>query len=169
MDISHFVQEFPEEVREDVEGLLLLGAISETVEFCGHEFTLRTIRIREELAAANAAKPYRESIKEAQAVMTAEIGMALEVVDGDESFCPQAGPSLDRFAEARFNYVSSNWYWPTIEFLYSEFAKLKNRQVAAIRAMQDFQTRSLRPSSPSVSSLIGQGISSEQTDSETLS
>jgi hypothetical protein len=123
---------------QDVEGLIHLGALWTDVEFCGHEFTLRTLRVGEEFAAAAAVpESVRGTLKEAHAFATAEVALALEIVDGDDSFCPQAGPDEEAYAKARFNYVKKRWFWPTLDFLYTEYAKLKDRQLDAIRAMQD--------------------------------
>jgi hypothetical protein len=160
--------DFDPQVAADVEGLIHLGALSTTVEFCGHEFTLRTLRVGEEFAAAAAVpESVRGTLKEAHAFATAQVALALEVVDGDDSFCPQAGPDEDAYAKARFNYVKKRWFWPTLDFLYAEYAKLLDRQLDAIRAMQDLSGRNLRTPWPSADSLSVPGISSDETASET--
>jgi hypothetical protein len=154
-------EDFDPQVQQDVEGLIHLGALSNTVEFCGHEFTFRTLRIGEEIAAAAAIpETVRGTLKEAHAYATATIGLSLEIVDGDDAFCPQAGPDEDAYAKARYNYVKKRWYWPTVDFLYSEYTKLLERQLDAIRAMQDLSQRGLRTFSPSADSLIARDISS---------
>lgn len=149
--------EFPPDVRKDVEGLIHLGSLSSDVEFCGHTFGLRTLRISEELAAAKVAELYKGTLKEAHALMTAEIGLALTYVDSDESFCPQATPDEQAFARARFHYMGK-WHWPTIDFLYGEYVQIKERQINAIRQVQDLSPRSRRTSSPSPDSLIAPAI-----------
>lgn len=131
---------FPEEVSEIVDGLLWLGYLDDTIEFCGHEFVIRTLRLEEEMLAGLLAKEYAGTISEAKAFITAQISLALVSVDGDENFCPPIGPNTKDHARARFNYVAKNWYDPTIAFLYTKYAALVERQADAIREM-DFLSR----------------------------
>lgn len=156
---------FPDEVREDVEGLTYLGYLTADLEFCGHNVTLRTLRAAEEIAAGVAVQPYRNTLKEPEAWAQAIVGLALTQVDGDEDFCPPVGPDLDAFARARYRYCGK-WFWPTIDYFYQGYGKLLARQLEAVRAMQDFSTRSLHPLSPSRGSLIVPGTFSEETVSE---
>lgn len=161
--VSNPLEEFPSQVRADVEGLIYLGAISDEVEFCGHSFGLRTLRAGEEMAAALAADPFMKTAKAAEAWASAFAGLALTHVDGDDEFCPQAGPDKKAFARARFAYITDNWFQPTIDHLFACYARLLDRQVEAVRAMQDLSARSLHTSSPSADFLREPGISAEQT------
>lgn len=145
-EVVNDLAEFPPEVRLNVEGLLYLGELTDSVTFCGHHFTLRTLRTHEELAAAHACQEYTSSIKAPDAWIAAQVGLALVAVDGDDAFCPPAGPSDAVFAKARFQYITENWYWPTIHYLYQFYVTLQEKQLAAYRAMQDLSPRS-RPSS----------------------
>jgi hypothetical protein len=45
------IEDFPPEIREDVEGLLWLGYLEDSFDFCGHQFVIRTLRGDEELLA----------------------------------------------------------------------------------------------------------------------
>jgi hypothetical protein len=159
--------EFDPDVRTDVEGLMHLGYLSADVTFCGHHFGLRTLRVAEELAAGKVSEPFRDTIKEPHALISATVGLSLLHVDGDETFCPKAGPDQVAFAKARFQYVSDNWFWPTVDFLYGEYTKLLERQIEAVRAMQDFSGRSLSTRMPSPGSSTEQGTFSAPMSSET--
>lgn len=161
-EIKNDLAEFPPQVRIDVEGLIHLGELSDHFEFCGHTFTLRTLRIHEDLAAAQAIQPYRDTLKEPDAWMTAQVGLALTEVDGDNEFCPPAGPDTAQFARARFNYVTKNWYWPTVNFLFNCYTTLLDRQLEAIRVMQDLSNRSHPISTPSVDSFSELGTLNEE-------
>lgn len=134
---------FPEEVQRDVEGLTWLGHLSEDYEFCGHHITLRTLRGDEELAAGKVAAEYAGTAAEAKAYAWAHVGLALTQVDGDDNFCPPAGPDREAFARARFRWVSSRWFWPTCEYWFSQYVDLMRRQIKAYQAMQDLSQRSL--------------------------
>lgn len=148
-EVKDELAEFPPEVREDVNGLIYLGELTDSFEFCGHTFTLRTLRAGEEFAAAQAISEYRDTLKEPDAWVTAQIGLALVAIDGDDEFCPPAGPNPAAFAKARFNYVTKNWYWPTIHFLYQCYTVLLTRQLEAMRSMQDLSPRGQPIFSPS--------------------
>jgi len=128
---------FPDEVAEDVDGLLWLGFLEDSFEFCGHDFVIRTLRLEEEMVAGLAAKDFKETISQAKAWVAAQVGMALVSVDGDENFCPQAGPNKKDFARARFQYVSRNWYEPTINYIYVKYVELLDRQEAVLREMEN--------------------------------
>lgn len=132
---------FPEEVIEDVDGLLWLGYLDAEVEFCGHDFVIRTLRLEEEMLASLMTKEYSNSMAETKAFITAQVALALVSVDGDEDFCPAAGPNKKDYARARFNYVASNWYEPTVAFIYTKYAELLERQSVVLKEM-DFLSRS---------------------------
>lgn len=131
------IDSFPEGVADDVDGLLWLGFLEESVEFCGHEFVIRTLRLEDEMVAGLAAKDYKDSVSQAKAWIAAQVGMALVSVDGDENFCPQAGPNKKDFARARFQYVTHNWYEPTINYLYVKYVELLERQEEVLKEMEN--------------------------------
>lgn len=162
VEADELADQFDPEVQADVDGLIHLGALFDEVEFCGHTFGIRTLRLGEELAASKVVEPFRNTLKEGEAWASAQVALALTSVDGDENFCPQAGPNQDAYARARFQYLGKNWFWPTVEYIYANFARLQDRQVAAIRAYQDLSQRDRPTSWPSVDSLIAQGISDDE-------
>jgi hypothetical protein len=150
---------FPEDVIEEVEGLLWLGYLEETVDFCGHEFVIRTLRLEEEILAGLITKDYIETLAQAKAWVAAQIGLALVSVDGDPDFCPQAGPNKKDYARARFHYVSSNWFEPTINYLYVKYTGLIERQLAAIQEMENLSQGSRITFMASPDSLTDRGDS----------
>lgn len=128
---------FPEEVVDDVDGLLWLGYLEDSFDFCGHNFVIRTLKLEDEMVAGLAAKDYEDSISQAKAWVAAQVGMALVAIDGDESFCPQAGPDKKNFARARFQYVTRNWYEPTINYIYARYVELLERQMMVLSEMEN--------------------------------
>lgn len=154
-------EELDPRVRQDVEGVLYLGYLTSEVEFCGHSFGLRTLTTTEEILAGEVVQPYRNTIKEPEAFVIAQIGLALTHVDGDEEFCPAIGPNKMQHAKARFQYTGK-WHWPTNQYLYTEYTKLLGRQIEAVRALQDLSSRSQRTSSPSLDFSTGLGTSNDE-------
>lgn len=128
---------FPDEVTDDVDGLLWLGFLEDSFEFCGHEFVIRTLRLEDEIIAGYVTKDYKDSISQAKAWVAAQVGMALVSVDGNENFCPQIGPNKKDFARGRFQYVTKNWYEPTINYIYIKYVELVERQEAVLREMEN--------------------------------
>lgn len=156
---------FPPEAQKSVEGLVWLGYLERTFTFCGHRFTLHTLQGEDDLYTGLLAKEYQETLSQAKAWAYANVAMALKAVDGDENFCPAIGPDPEAHARAKFNYVR-RWHWPTIEYIYEQFAFLVREQIEAIRAVQDLSNRSLKPSTPSLDSLTEPGDSSESISTE---
>lgn len=158
---------FSDRVRTPVEGLVYLGQIQETVEFCGHTFELRTLQPQHRFAISVAVQPYRDTLSEADAYQAAHVAMAVVTVDGQD-YCPPIGPNLNSHVEARLKYVGKNWYGPTIAFLWSEYIKLEQKAVEAIQEL-DRLSKGSQPMNlpPWLDSLIEQGRSSEQTNSDT--
>jgi hypothetical protein len=129
--------EFPEEVMEDVDGLLWLGYLEDVIHYCGHEFVIRTLRSEEQLLAAYVTKDYANTLGQAKAWMAAHVGLALVSVDGNEHFCDQAGFNKKDFARARFNYITSKWFEPTINKIYDSYAQLLERQAIVLEEMEN--------------------------------
>lgn len=134
---SNDVDRFPDEINEDVDGLIWLGYLEDTVDYCGHEFVLRTIRSEEQLLAALVTKEYTETLGQAKAWVAAHVGLSLVAIDGDEDFCPQAGFNKKDYAKARFRYVTSKWYEPTINRLYEAYSDLLARQAEVLEEMEN--------------------------------
>ncbi len=152
---------FPEQVQKDVEGLMWLGFLEETFTFCGHRFTIRTLKGEDDLIAGLLAKHYEGTLAQAKSWAWANVTMALVSIDGDSNFCPPIGPDPEDHARGKFAYLVKAWYWPTCEYVYEQLGSLVRRQRDAIQAVQDLSSRSLHPSTPSRDSLIEPGDSSE--------
>lgn len=168
-EVTNPLAEFPPEVRVAVDGLIHLGQLDEDFEFCGHTFGLKTLKAGEEIAASAAVQHLRGTIKEPDAWAAAQVALALTHVDDDPDFCPPAGPDQVAYAKARYNYLVKSWYTPTILFLFQCYSTLLDKQVEAIRQLQDLSDRSPHISLPSGDSFSEPGTLSEQIALETLS
>jgi hypothetical protein len=157
---------FPPEVRLAVDGLMYLGYLTDSFSFAGHKFSIRTLYGNEELLADKLVKEYIETTGQARAYAWSRVALALISVDGREDFCPPIGPDEWEYAQGRFQYVTSKWFWPLGEYIFNRFAELQQRQVEAIRAVQDLSTRSLRNSTPSPDSLTEPGDSNNETSTD---
>lgn len=156
--------EFDPEVMAPIEGLIHLGDIrNDNIEFAGHTFGLRTLTAAEDIAAAAVIQPFRNTLKEPEAWASAQVGLALTHVDGDEDFCPNVGPNQQSFARARMNYITTNWHFIVIDHLFREYAKLLEQQAEKVRQVQDLSAGSLLTSWPSEDSFSAPGTSNAAT------
>jgi len=140
---------FSPDIRRPVEGLLYLGKLSRTIDFCGHKFTIKTLLPHEKLAISLVVQPYRNTLGEADAFRNAHVGMAVTAIDGDTNFCAPIGPDLDDFARARLVYVTQKWYDPVIDFLWNEYLLLESEAAKAIQEIDRLSKTSRPNSSPS--------------------
>lgn len=155
------LEDFPPEVREDVEGLLWLGYLEDEFDFCGHSFVIRTLRGDEELLATLVCKEWVESLGQTRAWVWAQIALALIAVDGDDAFCPPTGPDKRAYARARFQYTQ-RWYWPVAEHIFAKYVELQKRQSEAFKRVEDLSQGNLPMFSPSVGSSTEAGDSEEK-------
>jgi len=162
--------QFPPETQQAVDGLIWLGHLQEDLEFCGHSFVVRTLRGDEELMASALMKEYVETLGQSRAWVWAVISLALVSVDGNESFCPQAGPDRMAYARARFKYITQNWFWPVAAAVFQTYTDLQERQSEAMQAAEDLSQGNLPMFTPFADSSTDKGDSepdSEKAD-ETL-
>lgn len=133
------VKLFPEEYKNQVDGLLWLGHLETSFEFCGHHFTLRTLKADEELAANVVVGEYADTKAQAKAWVWAHLALAIVAVDRDEAWCPSIGPNETTISRcrARFNYLITNWYWPTAAYVFNKYSELVAEQSAAVEAIQN--------------------------------
>lgn len=154
------IESFPDDIREDVEGLMWLGFLEDEFDFCGHSFVIRTLRGDEELLAGVLTKEYMDTLGQSRAWAWALVSLALVAVDGDESFCPPSGPDKRAYARARFQYCTSKWFWPVAEYIFRRYTTLLERQAQAVEAVEDFASGSLPLPMPFVGSSTDKGDSS---------
>lgn len=156
---------FPQEIRIPVSGLMHLGYLSETVTFCGHTFTLETIRPYVKYSIAQALEPYRNTLQEPEVYAALHVGMALTSVDGDINFCPPAGSNLREFVDARLRWITqeTGWFQPTINFLYGYYLSMENKVAEALLELQNLAEGSRDTSLPSPGFSIGPVPSGAET------
>jgi len=137
---------FDPRVAEDVQGLLYLGYLEETIQMFGHSFTMRTLEVGQELEIGLLIKEYTGTVTQGRALAAATVAASLEAVDG-RTIYQQLGPNDKDSVRRKFDYVLK-WFWPTIETLYNEHLRLQQRQ---IDSYEEFMSKSLggqRESSP---------------------
>jgi hypothetical protein len=126
IDIRFDDPKLPEWGR-DLHGLLALGQLSATFEWCGHTIRIKTLSTAEELIIASIVRQWESTIGGAKAYATAICGISVQSVDGQPMPTPlgEQGDS-DRWALERFNYAQ-RWYPWTIDAIYGHYLMLETR------------------------------------------
>jgi hypothetical protein len=153
---------FPDQVRQDVEGLMWLGYLETDFDYCGHNFVMRTLRGDEELLAGLVCKEYSEAVGQDKAFTWATVSLALVSIDGDEDFCPPIGRSKKDWARGRFQFCTAKWFWPVAYRLWISYAELLQRQAAAIEAVESLFEGSQHTSTSNADSSTGREFLEEQ-------
>mgnify|MGYP006328321921 CR=1 FL=1 len=125
---------FPDEFKKPFEGLLYIGKLSDTFDWLGHRFVIRTLVTDEVLEVGLVSSRYTGSAGESWAYMTATVAACLVTIDGQ----PLPFPIIDTGAsqvEQRFNWVRQRMYQPAIEKIYERFLVLQTKVDSVIEAM----------------------------------
>lgn len=162
---DHIFAGIPQEFQEDTRNAIHLD-LTDEFTFCGAHFSLRILRPDEEMAAALAMNPWKDTIKAQEAWGNAQIALALTSINYDEDFCPPVSPDPQMFANARLRYITANFFQPVLDYVYQRYLSLLVRQKRVIDQVEDLSSGSLPAFSPSASSLTEPGTSAEQIDSD---
>jgi len=100
----------------------------------GHSFVLRTLTVGEELAIGQVVNEFAGTIGQGKAFQTAVIAAAIVTVDGRELVEP-LGPDTQAGLQAKFDYITRNWYMRTIDEVFAAYQELLIRQAAAYEAI----------------------------------
>ena len=124
---------FPEEWKEEFEGLLFLGYLqSEVTRIPFHKFSVRTLNVSEKIEVSLLTKPYRETVGFNRAWKAAVVAAGLISVDGRELVPSSKSTNT---LQQKYDYVVSNWYDIVIEILYNEIDMLENKVVIVLQEL----------------------------------
>lgn len=116
---------------KDIISLLNLGELKARIDVRGHDVTLRTLRMDEELEIGLLVQPYQGTLEEGRALATAVVAASVESID-DMPLVAELGPG-ENLLRKKFDYVRTRMYWPVIKIIYEEgYIPLVERQVAAV-------------------------------------
>lgn len=128
--------EFPADSVDDITGLLTLGYLSARFTLFGHDFLVRTLKRGEKMDALSLAQEYDGTLAAAEAVETALLAAAVELVDG-HPLTSALSADEKPIVRIRRNFIKiTEWYDPVIEGVYDEYSKLVRRQALAFDALQ---------------------------------
>jgi hypothetical protein len=156
----HVEETDTESWREDLTGLLSLGALRAWFDWCGHRISIRTLSTSEELLVAHLMKEFEGGMGGMKAYATATAALSVESIDGQFMPVPLGeDPGKPyQWAVQRFNYAQ-RWYPPTIDAMLNAYLELENRQRAVLAGLG-------KALGPGVSAILGSSGSSGSPNGE---
>lgn len=130
-------EESVEEVSADVQALLQIGYLTDTFEFAGRQYLIRTLKIGEELQVGLISQKWVGTIDEGRAYVTAVLAAAIQTVNG-KPLIVSLGPSDEKILiDRKFEYLLEEYYWNSIKELYNSYYKpLLDRQIEAFEEIK---------------------------------
>lgn len=120
---------------QDFHGLLKLGYLTSTFEWCGHKIVIHTLRTDEELIIASMIREWQETIGGTKAYATAMAALCVDFIDGQPMPIPLGEDyRSDTWARQRFAYAQ-RWYPFTIDAIYEEYLALEVRVKQVLEQM----------------------------------
>lgn len=127
--------EFDPRFREEFEGLLYIGALTETFTWLGHQFQIRTLTTGEVLEVALAAKPYEGTEGADKSYQAAVVAACVMSIDGKPMPAPITKDPGDTPFLNRFRYVLEHWYPTVLDAVYERYYRLEITVREVIDAM----------------------------------
>jgi hypothetical protein len=130
---SKGIDEFPNEWKDEFEGLLFLGKLEKEVDRIPyHKFVVRTLTINEKLEVSLLAKPFIETIGYGRAYKASVVAAGLVSVDGRDMV--PLSKSLNVIRQ-KYEYIINNWYDTVIDILYQEIDMLETKVIIILEQL----------------------------------
>jgi len=131
--INNEVNTFPDEWKDEFEGLLFLGKLQrEVTRIPFHKFVVGTLTVNDKLEISLLTKPYLDTIGYGRSYKAAVVAAGLVSVDGKELI---PGNRNLNIIQQKYDYVVGNWYDAVIDILYEEIEILENRVVLVLQEL----------------------------------
>jgi hypothetical protein len=133
------IPQFDPRVRQDFEGLLYLGRLTDQFTWLGHRFTIRTLTAGEILEVGLLHRQYVGTLADVKAYQAAVVAACCIDVDGKPMPVPITNQVADTELLNRFQFVLQSWFPPTLDAIYERYLLLEARVEEVIRAMGEAQ------------------------------
>lgn len=127
--------------------LVHIGSMTRSFEWMGHTFTIRTLRIEEEIAIGQLIKPYAGSITEEKAAVTAIAAACIETIDGNPVVVQLQRDPVVHLQE-KYKALSTNWFWPVVKKINEEYMVLQQEMTKVIEETANLSVRDQIQNSP---------------------
>lgn len=132
--------EFDPRYRSDFDGLLYLGALTDSFEWAGHSFTIKSLTVGDLLEVARISKDWEDTMGASRAYTSAICAACVLTVDGRQMVQPIARDSPGRVLE-RFEYIKKNWYPYSVDAIYNRYVILEARVEEMMRRVGEASSR----------------------------
>ena len=130
---SNNMDTFPEEWREEFEGLLYLGYLqSEITQIPFHKFVVKTLTLNEKIEVGLITKPYIDTVGFNRAWKSAVVAAGLVSVDDRPLIAISKNTNT---LQQKYDYVTNNWYDIVVETLYNEIQKLEDKVIIVLQEL----------------------------------
>lgn len=127
--------EFDPRYRDEFDGLMYVGSLTDAFEWLGHEFVIRTLTSGELTEVGLAVKRYEGTNGATKAYQGAITAACLVSVDGKGLPYPITTRPDDTAFQNRFAYVMENYFPPTLDVVYDRYYRLEVAVQKVIEAM----------------------------------
>ncbi len=127
--------EFDPRYRDELTGLIFLGALTDEFSWLGHDFKIRTLTTGELAEVALIAKPYAGSEAALKAWQAAIVAACMISVDGKAITVPLTNEVDDTMVRAKFRYVMDKWFPPVLDVVYQRYVALEYTVRDVLEAM----------------------------------
>ena len=127
--------EFDPKVRNDFEGLLYVGRLTDVFDWLGHRFQIRTLTVGEICEVGLLHRQYVGTLADVKAYQAAIVAACVMSVDDRPMPMPITNEVTDTGLLNRFNYVMRSWFPPTLDAVYERYLLLEERVEAVVKAM----------------------------------
>jgi hypothetical protein len=122
---------FPEEWKQEFEGLLYLGHLEKTVSSIPfHTFVVRTLTVNDKLSVSLLTKEFQDTIGYGRAYRAAVVAAGLQSVDGRSLVPGNKGVNVLR---QKYDYVINGWYDAVVDTLFAEIDALEGQVIEVLR------------------------------------
>lgn len=126
---------FDQRFTEEFNGLLFVGALTDTFTWLGHEFVIRTLTTGELAEVALAVKKYGDTDAALKVWQAAVVAACVMTVDGRPMPLPLTNDPNDTEFLNRFRFVMRSWFPPTLDAVYQRYYNLELTVRRVIEAM----------------------------------
>lgn len=132
---AELVEGFDPRFRQDFEGLLFIGKLTDNFVWLGHRFEIRTIPSDDLLEIGLLHKPYVATVSDVKAYQMLVVAATIVSVDGQVPPFPISNEATDTLLFNRFRWVQKSMFTPVIDVIYERYLLLEKRVEDVIEAM----------------------------------
>lgn len=130
-----FFEGLSKEQNQNWNSLAQVGRLTETFNWLGHEFTIRTLKVDEEIAIGQVIKHLDGIVTQEKGAVAAYVAASLVSVDG-VPFMGDIESELLNNMLARYKRLVGKYHWPVVEFLQGKCLELQLKVYDLIKELE---------------------------------